>query len=67
MQSKLKLKNSNQSSLKATIFSKIVVCAQSNVAVDVLMGRYIKSWGKFGFKSEEEVLTKVLRITSLEY
>ena len=67
MQSKSKFKNSKQSNLKVKIFNKIVVCAQSNVAVDVIIDRYIKSWDKFGFKSQEEILKKVLRVTSLEY
>ena len=37
------------------------------MAVDVIMSRYLKSWEKFGFKTEEEVSEKILRVTSLDY
>ena len=46
---------------------KIVICTQSNVAVDVILSRYLKDWDKFGFKSYDQVMNNILRITSLEY
>ena len=46
---------------------KIVVCTQSNVAVDVIMSRYLKSYDKFGFKNQEEVIRRILRVSSIDY
>ena len=45
----------------------IVVCTQSNVAVDIILGRFLEKWDRFGYKSLEHLKSIILRVTAPDY